>query len=274
MHRDAGKAQYFAEDSGDSAPAGAASPIAAAAAPQAFAADSFNPAALSGPQLPTGPGPLVGAQPPSSVPGAGSLAGNGTGNKGGPLGKGHGYQVETKVFGVPGRGSRFVYVFDRSASMNGYEGRPLAAAKRELVASLQSLQSVHQFQIIFYNENPQPMELIRGQTPGLVFGDDQGKRLAEQFVGGVFADGGTAHMKALSLALKMSPDVIFFLTDADEPKMRRDELDRVRTMNRGTVINAIEFGSGQSAGGRNFLTQLAAENDGGHTYVDVTRLPR
>ncbi|MDX1944879.1 MAG: hypothetical protein SFU86_05685 [Pirellulaceae bacterium] len=271
VHRAAGKAQYFSDEAGSDAPASAA---AAKANPAAFAPESFQPAQLPGPQLPTGPGPLVGAMPGQGVPGATGLTGSGTGNKGGPLGRGHDYGVETKVFGVPGRGSKFVYVFDRSASMNGYEGRPLSAAKRELIASLQSLQNVHQFQIIFYNENPQLMELFRGQTPGLVFGDEPGKKLAERFIGGVFADGGTAHMKALSLALRMNPDVIFFLTDADEPKLRRDELDRIRTLNRGTTINAIEFGAGPSSGARNFLTQLAAENGGGHAYVDVTRLPR
>src|SRR5262245_62750599 len=35
--------------------------------------------------------------------------------------------AETHVFGVRGKGRRFVYVFDRSSSM---EGAPLAAAKR------------------------------------------------------------------------------------------------------------------------------------------------
>lgn len=40
--------------------------------------------------------------------------------------------ARTEVFGVYGTGSRFVYVFDRSGSMSGHGGRPLAAAKREL----------------------------------------------------------------------------------------------------------------------------------------------
>jgi hypothetical protein len=51
---------------------------------------------------------------------------------------------ETQFFGLSGKGSRFVYVFDRSLSM---QGQPLAAAKRELLASLSHLERVHQFQI-------------------------------------------------------------------------------------------------------------------------------
>ncbi|HTN76656.1 MAG TPA: hypothetical protein VL096_15465, partial [Pirellulaceae bacterium] len=73
------------------------------------------------------------------------------GTLGPKLGMGHNY-TETGVFGVKGRGTKFVYVFDRSGSMSGFGGRPLAAAKRELLASINDLDTVHQFQVIFYNE--------------------------------------------------------------------------------------------------------------------------
>src|SRR5262249_26464602 len=84
-----------------------------------------------------------------------------------------GKSSQTQVFGVTGRGSRFVYVFDRSLSM---QGAPLAAAKRELLASLSDLKRVHQFQIIFYNEKPRVM-----QTPQLPFADESGRQQAESF---------------------------------------------------------------------------------------------
>src|SRR6476620_2566458 len=51
--------------------------------------------------------------------------------------------ISTQIFGVTGKGTSFVYVFDRSLSM---KGAPLAAAKRELLDSLGHLQRVHQFQ--------------------------------------------------------------------------------------------------------------------------------
>jgi hypothetical protein len=108
----------------------------------------------------------------------------------------------------------------------------------------------------------------------MVFAHEEGQRSAERFLDGIFADGGTAHMPALEIALRMHPDVIFFLTDADEPQLRRGDLDRIRKLNNGTVINAIEFGAGPRPAGRSFLQQLAEENAGGHGYVDVTKLPK
>jgi hypothetical protein len=198
----------------------------------------------------------------------------GSGSGAGRRGTGGKYDVETQVFGVTGRGSRFVYVFDRSASMAGYEGRPIAAAKRELIASLQSLGKVHQFQIIFYNERPHLLNAHGANGPQMLFGNEQDKRLAEDFIRGVTPDGSTAHLQALQLALQMNPDVIFFLTDADEPRMTAGELAQVARWNKGATINAIEFGSGPAAGRDNFLRRIAEQSGGQHRYIDVTRLPR
>jgi hypothetical protein len=103
----------------------------------------------------------------------------------------------------------------------------------------------------------------------LVWGDDDGKQLATRFIAGIEADGGTRHLDALKLALQMQPDVIFFLTDADEPRLTRSELRQVRYWNNGTTINAIEFGFGPSPGRDNFLRQLARQNSGAFAYVDI-----
>jgi hypothetical protein len=186
-----------------------------------------------------------------------------------------GGKVTTQVFGVQGKGSKFVYVFDRSGSMEGYGGRPLVAAKSELIASLQSLESIHQFQIIFYNERPAVLNPDYPQKPRLMFGTDRDKRLAENFVRGIVANGGTRHMDALKMALALSPDVIFFLTDADEPQMTEAELAEVRRLNGrvGASIHTIEFGSGPISDSNNFLVKLARQNGGRHGYVDVSRLP-
>jgi hypothetical protein len=202
-------------------------------------------------------------EPPLAFQGYGSA---GTASSRGQVGDG---SAQTNVFGVPGQGTRFVYVFDRSASM---EGSRLAAAKRELIASLYALESRHQFQIIFYSEQPHAMHLVRGGSVQMTLADERGKRLAEQFVRGVFADGPTHHLPALDLALRLRPNVIFFLTDADEPQMSADELSYVRQLNRNTVINTIEFGAGPPVATYNFLRQLAAENGGQHGYVDASLL--
>jgi hypothetical protein len=197
------------------------------------------------------------------------------GGAGPARGTGHNY-AQTGVFGVQGTGSKFVYVFDRSGSMEGFQGRPLAAAKRELLASLQDLGSMHQFQIIFYNERPTILNPARALQPRMLFGSEQDKKIAYDFVRGILADGGTRHLDALKLALRMGPDVIFFLTDADEPALTNNELAEIRKLNErvGASINTIEFGSGPPPHRDNFLIRIARQNSGAHVYVDVSQLPR
>jgi hypothetical protein len=179
--------------------------------------------------------------------------------------------TSTQVFGITGHGSKFVYVFDRSGSMDGYGGRPLRAAKSELLRSLQDLDRIHQFQIIFYNEQPRIFTPSPG-PPTLVWGDERGKKLATEFVGTITATGGTRHLDALKLALGMRPDVIFFLTDADEPQLTSSELAWVRRRNQNTMIHAIEFGFGPQHDSNNFLVRLAAQNGGQHAYLDISRI--
>jgi hypothetical protein len=126
-------------------------------------------------------------------------------------------QAEVSVFGVKGTGAKFVYLFDRSASM---EGARLAAAKRQLVESLESLDSIHQFQIIFFNSLPYPIDITGAGR--MAFATDQNKRLAANVIGGITADLGTDRYLALKKAISFSPDVIFFLTDADDEMLPSD----------------------------------------------------
>jgi hypothetical protein len=186
-----------------------------------------------------------------------------------------GEKGRTEVFGLEGEGSTFIYVFDRSGSMGDYEGRPLVAAKRELTRSLEDLDTIHQFQIIFYNESVSLCAPLGEARPRLLYGVERDKEAAAAFVRRVVADGGTDHMPALQAALRMGPDVIFFLTDADEPRLSPSQLDRLRQMNAGVgaVIHTIEFGVGSDRGQDNFIRRLALQNGGRHVYVDVTALP-
>ncbi|MGD9644847.1 MAG: hypothetical protein AB7U73_03990 [Pirellulales bacterium] len=209
--------------------------------------------------------PIIGAGSPA----AGGLSGA-TGLTGGPapnrqVTKG---RAQTGVFGVQGEGYKFVYVFDRSGSMGGSGQSSLAAAKVELLASIERLEAHHQFQIIFYNDQPAILDIVgRGR---LVFGTDQNKALARKFIAGISADGSTDHEDPLLLALRLQPDVIFFLTDADEPSLSTAQLEKIRRLNgEVTSINTIEFGIGPDLRHENFLVKLARENGGQHVYVDM-----
>jgi VWA domain-containing protein len=181
------------------------------------------------------------------------------------FGSGH-----TSFYGLQGEGTKFVYVFDRSGSMGGSGESALRLAKNELLQSLESIGPTQQFQIVFYNERPTVFALA-GLPGRLVFGNDQSKQQARRFIEEIKAAGGTDHEAALDLALRLHPDVIFFLTDADEPGLNAEQLLRIRRRNPGAVIHTIEFGPGPSTGDENFLVKLARENRGQYVYVDVSR---
>ncbi len=197
----------------------------------------------------------------------GPSSGHSTGNSTGLGGK-----ARVRLFGIEGEGRKFVFVFDRSESMNWHQGRPLRACKAELLASLDSLESVHQFQIIFYNQ--EPLVFNPSGRPGrLAFATEQNKRRARSFIQSITATGGTRHQQALLLAIAMQPDVIFFLTDADEPQLSDAALALIRRRAAGIVIHAVEFGFGPQRKKNNFLVKLARQNGGRHAYVDISRLP-
>ncbi len=178
-----------------------------------------------------------------------------------------GGKATVRVFGTQGVGNRFVYLFDRSSSMSG---GPLATAKQELLNSLDSLESTHQFQIIFFNHDLRIFDLTGGQQR-VPFATDENKDRAAAWFKTVSADGGTDRLPAIKRALALRPDVIFFLTDADNP-MTAYDLDAVRRSNRGgTAINTIEFAAGRSRDRKNFLTQLASESGGQYVHVDVRK---
>ncbi len=177
--------------------------------------------------------------------------------------------AKVNVFGVEGTGNKFIYLFDRSASM---EGAPLANAKRQLVESLRSLDEVHQFHIIFFNHRLQSFTATPG-GPRIAFATDRNKKLAAGFLGRVKADGGTDRFVALKHALALHPDTIFFLSDADDP-MSDSEMAKLARINEdvGATICVIEFGQGPDKPERNFLTELARQSGGRYGYVDATKL--
>lgn len=181
-------------------------------------------------------------------------------------------KTKTNVFGIEGEGVRFVYVFDKSDSMNGYGGRPLAMAKSELLQSLESLGPVHEFQIIFYNDSPFPLGGVSGKALRLYRGDSQSKSDAQSFVRGVTAVGGTQHLDAIRTALALQPDVIFFLTDADFPAPSAREIEDLhdRAARSGTTIHSVQFGEGPNQGTGGWIEHLAQGTRGQFRYVDVS----
>jgi len=216
---------------------------------------------------------MVGTQtaPPESgtsgSQGAGLAGDSGLGNGKGN-GNGNGQKTKTTFFGVEGSGRSFVYVIDRSDSMNAFGAAPLRCAKREVLKSLESLTEFNQFQIVFYNDSLAPM------SGGLLFAEDRNKRRAIDFVRNMPGDGSTSHLPALKQGLAMVPEVLFFLTDADDPSLTIAQLLEIqrRAELSGTTIHSIQFNMGPATNDGSWIRGLAEMNRGTYTYIDVSSI--
>lgn len=185
----------------------------------------------------------------------------------GPAVKGQiGGKMTVEVFGIPGTGSRFVYLIDRSKSMEGYNFRPMLSARQELWKSINSLNASNQFQIIFYNND---VDIFRRKL-SLHAASDANKETAKQFIESIRPDGGTDHLSALKTAFKLGPDVIFFLTDA-EGGFTADEIFEISRRNYSrAIINTIEFGERRS--NDRSLEAIARNSGGKYIFKNINTL--
>ena len=190
--------------------------------------------------------------------------------------------TRTQVFGLEEEAASFVYVFDRSQSMNStlsyssegallFSITPLQAAKAELLRSIGDLDKHQAFQIIFYNHDA-VFFAPPTKTRRLVAADAHNKRRAGYFVEAMPGEGGTYHLEPLELALRMRSDAIYLLTDGeakDDPS--EVDLDRLRGLNRGrTRINVIHFCFVPRPA--DALVALAKENGGRYLALNISQL--
>ena len=107
------------------------------------------------------------------------------------------------------------------------------------------LDSVHQFQIIFFNHQVRAWDLTGGQNR-VAFGTARNKEVAAAWVAGITADGGTDRVAALSRAIAFRSDVIFFLTDDDTPMSAADLYrSSLSTPKIGSLLRQKRFQSSQ-----------------------------
>lgn len=114
-------------------------------------------------------------------------------------------------FGLQSTGQRVVYVIDRSGSMETDDS--LDIAKSELLASLETLPRGSRFQIIVYNESPKLLEL--GVRDLAIPRKDALRQVATQ-LNAIDPKGGTNHLDALRKAVLLKPEIVYWLTDADD----------------------------------------------------------
>lgn len=188
-------------------------------------------------------------------------------NGGGKIG-----QEAVRFGGLVGTGSRFVYVVDRSGSMNN--NGLMQSAKAELEASLNSLTEHQQFQLIFYNDDALIFNPT-GAAPKMMQATKDNIQLALEFIQQTPASGGTVHMAALEPALTLNPDVIFFLTDADEQLTQPDMAKLARLNKSNASINVLVFGASTNPTQANrTYERLAKETRGMFVYKSTMSLRR
>lgn len=183
--------------------------------------------------------------------GNGGGAGNGTGN-----GLGQGQFFDTKA-----EGKRFVFVVDRSRSMNyPYPGEYKTRFNRvkiEIGRSITQMNAEAEFYIIFFNDGllPMPTESY------LPVGSDARAKSFE-WLAAVPADGNTDPRPALRMALNMKPDAIYFLTDGEfQPEISHDLESLVQ---RNVPIHTFSLANPNA---EKTLKAVAEHNGGQYTFV-------
>ncbi len=216
----------------------------------------------------TEPLPLPDAPGLGVLPGPGLGGGGGSGG-GSDGGQGPGIGAGTEFFGTKERAQSFLYVIDRSHSMNNRGAINLA--KRELLASLEQLPPEADFGVLFYNEKiigfPDPTGVTSLMSATL-----NNKGRLERTLQEIVADGATNHVDALLAGIDLKPEVIFFLTDAD--RMQDWEAEKLIRAAGPIRIQAIEFGLGPDLGVVVPLRTLATSTGGSYRYVDLTLFSR
>jgi hypothetical protein len=177
-----------------------------------------------------------------------------------------GLATEISLFGSPAaRGRSFVFAIDRSGSMGGDGLNVLAAARAELSHRLAHLTETHRFQIVAYHH-----QCVWLGSPRLLPASEENKAAVGPFLDNLASFGGTGHEAALRFALSMEPDAIFLLTDGGDPYLNEVQLANLRRLAaKRTSIHTIQFGFHAADGGQDFLRQLAAQNGGSYSYVDM-----
>ena len=172
---------------------------------------------------------------------------------GGGTGKGVGF------FGTRARADTVVFVVDMSGSMN--DGRRFDRAVEELIRSLNALVPAQRFFVFFYNGVTYPMLDMR--TAKLMPANPGNRNKVIKWIKTLEPNGDTAPEEALEKALKLKPQVIYFLTDGEIPETTRDTAKKFNHEHK-TVIHTIAFVTEEGA---DMLRGIAKDNRGKYRYV-------
>lgn len=166
-----------------------------------------------------------------------------------------------EFFGMRSSGRRFVYVVDCSRSMNhpheSEGGTRLGRLKMELTRSIGSMDPEMEFFIVFFNDRIYPMP-----ASSMQLASPRSQKFFLRWMTTIPADGSTDPRDALRFALRLRPDVIYFLTDGRFSITIANDL--VKLTQPHTAIHTLALGK---RSGEEVLKAIAAHNRGRYRFI-------
>ena len=161
-------------------------------------------------------------------------------------------------FGL-GRGAlharKICYVVDRSGSMVD----ELDYVKEEVMRSINRLHRVQQFHVIFFSGGPP----IEAPPKRFVHAIKEYKKQAFEFLSMIEAGGSTEPSKAMSRAIRLGADLIYFLTDGEFAPTLVEQLKKWNK-DQKVRIYTIAF---LRRNGEDLLRQIARQNGGEFRFI-------
>lgn len=198
---------------------------------------------------------LSDAGPVDSLGGAGTDVDASGGGLGGGGGGG------TSFFGVASRGRFFMYIVDTSGSMGS--ANRIKILVDNLKSSIRALPEHASFFIFAYNERALPMS---GATQWRLANRENKLRAERWITNGINAGGGTDPTDAIERAFKFqpAPDVIYFMTDAQDLAGIPEFVTKLNVAIRKTKIHCIAFGD---SGSESAMRRISKQSGGKYRYV-------
>jgi len=176
------------------------------------------------------------------------------------LSNGAGNGTAGAFFGMKAAGQSVVYVVDCSSSMNVKHTTAATRFHRlklELLSSVASMKPSQSFYIIFFNDQPIPMP-ARSMQPAR----PELQRQYLEWMARMRANGLTNPLSSMQMALRLRPDVIYFLTDGNFNFRTATALSRIRQPR--SVIHTITFGEREA---EPLMKSIAVANRGTYRFI-------
>jgi hypothetical protein len=184
-----------------------------------------------------------------------------------------------KLFGHGGNAMRIVYICDASGSMLS----KMELLKLELQKSVEQLQPVQAFDVLFFQDSLDNRRNYLSLTPDMVMATANNKRKLYAFLGDITPQSSTHVIPALTAAFSLPtrPDLIYLLTDgAFEGETGPVVVEAIEKLNANKrvkinpvlLINPKEISDDELRDASQAMQTIARENGGVYNQVSVSEL--